>query len=78
MIAGHIMLHLSWGAYEYAAGTSLIFGITTFLLYVFVFLLELLIMGLQAYIFTLLSALYAGELLSFCAKPVEPKRLNLF
>jgi F-type H+-transporting ATPase subunit a len=62
MFAGHILLLVftiaTW--YLFAAGISLLFSVTSFLLTIVLTAFEMLIQGLQAYIFTILAAQYIG------------------
>jgi F-type H+-transporting ATPase subunit a len=62
MFAGHILLLVftlaTW--YLAAAGVTLLFSATSFILTVVLTAFEMLIQGLQAYIFTILTAQYIG------------------
>jgi F-type H+-transporting ATPase subunit a len=62
MFAGHVLISVftiaSW--YLFSAGIGLLFSATSFLLTVALTVFEMLIQGLQAYIFTILTAQYIG------------------
>jgi len=68
MFAGHILLVLfaSGGAYLLTSGNALygVVGVLSFGMGIAVSFLELLVLFLQAYVFTLLSAMYVGEALA--------------
>ncbi len=62
MFAGHLLIAVftlaSW--YLFSAGIGLLFSATSFLLVIALTAFEMLIQGLQAYIFTILTAQYIG------------------
>lgn len=65
MFAGHLLLALfaTGGAYLLTSGNALYggVGVLAFLMGIAVSFLEIIVMFLQAYVFTLLSAMYIGE-----------------
>lgn len=66
MFAGHLLLMLfAFGGqyliFEASSGINVVAGVFSFLMFGAISLLELLVMFLQAYVFTLLAAMYIGE-----------------